>query len=197
MALRAEKKAATRTAISDAAMGLFLEHGFDKVTVAEVGEVARVSVNTVFNYFVTKEDLFFDRQEEVVGRLARAVAKAPDPAAAACELFEDELRRGEPTLGLHPESPKFWKVVEDSPALQARVRLLGELAEEALAKALMEAGRPEPDAWWAAAVLSGIDRALHAQIRRDLRKGQPLDVVRHDARATAARAYGAVSLAVS
>ncbi|WP_433218653.1 TetR/AcrR family transcriptional regulator [Dactylosporangium sp. CS-047395] len=197
MALRAEKKAATRTAISDAAMGLFLARGFDKVTVAEVGEVARVSVNTVFNYFATKEDLFFDRQDEVVGRLAGAVRDAPDPAAAALKLFEEELDRGEPTLGLHPDSPRFWKVVEDSPALQARVRLLGELAEEAVATALMAAGRPEPDAWWAAAVLAGIDRSLHAQIRRDIGKGQPPDVVRHEVRRTARRAYTAAGRALS
>lgn len=73
VALRAEKKAATRTAIADAALALFLTKGFDRVTVAEVADAARVSVNTAFNYFPTKEDLFFDRQDEVVQRLAGAV----------------------------------------------------------------------------------------------------------------------------
>ncbi|MFI5909538.1 TetR/AcrR family transcriptional regulator [Dactylosporangium sp. NPDC051541] len=197
MALRAEKKAATRTAIAHAATALFMDRGFDKVTVAEVGEAARVSVNTVFNYFATKEDLFFDRQDEVIARLAGAVRGATDPARAALALFRAELDSDEPTLGLHPDSPRFWKVVEDSPALQARLRLLGEAAEEAVATALIESGRPEPDAWWAAAILSGIDRTLHAQIRRDLQKGKPVSLVRAEVRETAERAYTAASRALA
>ena len=40
-------------------MRLFLERSFDQVTIAEIAEAADVSVNTVFNYFPTKEDLFF------------------------------------------------------------------------------------------------------------------------------------------
>ncbi|BBJ40169.1 hypothetical protein SSPO_028870 [Streptomyces antimycoticus] len=39
------------------ATGLFLERGFDRVTVAEVAAAAEVSVNTVYNYFPAKEDL--------------------------------------------------------------------------------------------------------------------------------------------
>ena len=56
--LRERKKLATRRAISDIATGLFMERGFDNVTVAEVAEVANVAKMTVFNYFPRKEDLF-------------------------------------------------------------------------------------------------------------------------------------------
>jgi AcrR family transcriptional regulator len=52
--LRERKKRQTRLAISDVAMGLFAERGFDRVTVADVAKAADVSVNTVFNYFPTK-----------------------------------------------------------------------------------------------------------------------------------------------
>ena len=57
---RQRKKDETRRAIAEAAMRLFLENSFDKVTIAQIAETADVSVNTVFNYFPTKEDLFFN-----------------------------------------------------------------------------------------------------------------------------------------
>ena len=189
MALRAEKKAATRTAIADAALALFLARGFDRVTVAEVAEAARVSVNTAFNSFPTKEDLFFDRQEQVVQRLAAAVrGRAPheSPVDAVRRLFLEELDRGEPTLGLSPGAEAFWRVVEESPALQARARLLSQLAEEALAEVL-------GGVRWRAAVLAGVDRALHAQIRDRIRAGADPDTVRAEVRAEAEIAYEALS----
>ncbi|MDG6105714.1 TetR/AcrR family transcriptional regulator [Dactylosporangium aurantiacum] len=192
MALRAEKKAATRTAIADAALGLFLARGFDRVTVAEVADAARVSVNTAFNYFPTKEDLFFDRQDEVVQRLAGAVrGRAPgeSPVAAARRLFLEELDRGEPTLGLSPDVGAFWKVIEESPALQARARLLAQRAEEALAAAL-DGGR------WQAAMLVGVDRALHALIRDRMRAGADPAAVRAEVRAEAEAAFAALSRAL-
>jgi AcrR family transcriptional regulator len=57
--LRERKKRATRETIAAAAMDLFMERGFDEVTVAEVAEAAEVSEKTVFNYFPTKEELVF------------------------------------------------------------------------------------------------------------------------------------------
>ena len=199
--LRAEKKAATRTAIADAALALFLDRGFDRVTVAEVADAARVSVNTAFNYFPTKEDLFFDRQDEVVLRLAGAVRDrrpGESPVAAVRRMFLGELDRGEPTVGLSPDVGAFWQVVEDSPALQARARLLSQRAEEALAEALTEAlaeTATAAGARWRAAVLAGVDRALHAQVRDRMRAGEDPGAVRAAVRAEAETAYAALARA--
>ena len=44
-------------------MRLFLERGFDQVSVAEVARAADVSEATVFNYFPTKEDLVYERMD--------------------------------------------------------------------------------------------------------------------------------------
>ncbi|GAA0726274.1 TetR/AcrR family transcriptional regulator [Dactylosporangium roseum] len=198
MALRAEKKAATRTALADAALALFLERGFDRVTVAEVAEAARVSVNTAFNYFPTKEDLFFDRQDAVVRRLADAVSSrlpGESPAAAVRALFLAELDRDEPTLGLSPGAAGFWRVIDGSAALQARARRLTESAEAALA-AVLAGAVGERSAGWAAAVLAGVDRALHAEIRRRMLAGADPAEVRAAIRATAEDAFAAAARAL-
>ncbi|MEV6100588.1 TetR family transcriptional regulator [Nocardia sp. NPDC051981] len=184
MALREEKKRATRTALADAAMALFAEKGFDRVTVAEVARAANVSVNTAFNYFPTKEDLFFDRQDEVANRLATAVRdRVPGESAAAAvrRAFLDRVRRDDPTLGLSPGATTFWRLIDDSPALQARLRRLGEQTETALAEALAEATGTSPDdptARLVAAALAGLDRTLHAEIRRATLAGADPETVR-------------------
>ncbi|GAB0101604.1 TetR/AcrR family transcriptional regulator [Nocardia sp. JMUB6875] len=184
MALREEKKLATRTALADAAMALFAEKGFDKVTVAEIARAANVSVNTAFNYFPTKEDLFFDRQDEVADRMAAAVReREPGESAAAAirRAFLDRVHRDDPTLGLSPAATAFWQLIDDSPALQARLRQLGERSEAALAQALSDATDAEPHdptPRLVAAALAGLDRALHAEIRRAILAGMDPDAVR-------------------
>lgn len=54
--LRERKRAATRTAISDAARALTLEHGFSNFTIEQLCEQVGVSRRTFFNYFPSKED---------------------------------------------------------------------------------------------------------------------------------------------
>ena len=75
--LRAAKKARTRPAISDIATRLFCAHGFEEVTVAQIAAAADVSVKTVFNYFPTKEDLFFDRADDLLEVLVAAITERP------------------------------------------------------------------------------------------------------------------------
>src|SRR5919201_2892682 len=85
MGLRERKKQQTRQLIADTAWRLFADRGFEQVTVAEVARQAQVAVATVFNYFPTKEDLFYSRLETFGARLVDAVAARPpgEPALAA------------------------------------------------------------------------------------------------------------------
>ncbi|QLY33237.1 TetR family transcriptional regulator [Nocardia huaxiensis] len=203
MALREEKKRATRTALADTAMVMFAERGFEKVTVAEIARAANVSVNTAFNYFPTKEDLFFDRQDEVIDRLARAVRERADgesAAAAVRRVFLDELARDEPTLGLSTAAIPFWRMIDGSPALQARLRRLNEESEAALADSLtaaMGTGDSDPAPRLLAAVLAGVDRALHAEIRRGILAGENPEVVRARVEDAATHGFDRVAASLS
>ncbi|HVL95958.1 MAG TPA: TetR family transcriptional regulator [Solirubrobacteraceae bacterium] len=92
--LREVKKARTRQAISDIATRLFMERGFEAVTVAEIAAEADVSVKTVFNYFPAKEDLFFDRAAELIGGLEATIRDRPagvTVAGALHRLLADNL----------------------------------------------------------------------------------------------------------
>lgn len=98
--LRERKKRQTRQYISDVATGLFIERGFDTVTVAEIADAANVSVNTVYNYFPAKEDLFFDRSAGLVDRMVRWVrgrnkgSRPPSPSCANCARRSRRSRHG-------------------------------------------------------------------------------------------------------
>ncbi|MCA9536737.1 MAG: TetR family transcriptional regulator [Myxococcales bacterium] len=61
--LRERKKVQTREALVNAARDLFLERGFESVTVDEIAQVANVSRRTFFRYFPTKEAAAFPNRE--------------------------------------------------------------------------------------------------------------------------------------
>src|SRR3954465_13413644 len=72
---RTRKRLATRQSISDTATRLFLERGFDSVTIDDIAAAADVGRMTVFNHFPRKEDMFFDREEEIQTLVFEAIRK--------------------------------------------------------------------------------------------------------------------------
>lgn len=164
LSLRERKKRETRQRISDVAMGLFMRHGFDKVTVAEVARAADVSVNTVFNYFKTKEELFLDRQDTAEGFLADLVRdRAPGVSAlrAIRDDFLNAVRTRHWRYGFNPGADWWHQMVADSPALTAAVKRLDETREEKLAEALADEADADPDDLTPRVVAAQICAALH------------------------------------
>jgi AcrR family transcriptional regulator len=147
--LREQKKRATRETISAVATRLFLERGFDNVTVAEVAAAANVSKMTVFNYFPRKEDLFFDREQEGNELIERALLeRAPhiSPLGALHALALRLQQERHAFAKMTDSVVAFWRTVEESPALSARSHELRAEMEAALPRLLAKAvGRPEPD----------------------------------------------------
>ena len=104
---RSRKRLATRQGISNVATHLFIERGFDQVTVDEIAEAADVGRMTVFNHFPHKEDMFFDLDEEGRGILREALAKR-DAKVAPIETYRRLAHRlvaeGAPSLNSLPEA---------------------------------------------------------------------------------------------
>jgi AcrR family transcriptional regulator len=162
--LRERKKAQTRLAISNVATKMFIERGFDDVTVAEVAAAADVSVATIFNYFETKEELFFDREGETIEAQRRFIVERKTGETITSVLHREFLAAidaGVPQVMVH--GPSFFRTIDGSSALRARVRLGFEKAEASLADTLAEetearAGDPTP--LLVAAMLVAIQRTL-------------------------------------
>ncbi|MEU5263897.1 TetR/AcrR family transcriptional regulator [Amycolatopsis sp. NPDC021455] len=139
--LRERKKQATRLLISNVATALFVQRGFDEVTVAEVAEAAGVSKMTVFNYFPRKEDLFLDRHADRLAELVSVVRSRPagtSPCTALRRHQHGLLASGHPLSGAIAGGPGFWSVLTSSPALLARWYEQEREIAEALAEVLTE-----------------------------------------------------------
>ncbi|MFD9944982.1 TetR/AcrR family transcriptional regulator [Nonomuraea sp. NPDC059023] len=146
--LRERKKRETRERIADMAMGLFMMRGFENVTVAEVARAADISVNTVFNYFRTKEDLFMDRWDEVEdlpSKVVRERGRGESVLAAFRRDFLDALDTGDWRYGLNEGAEEFGKLVGDSPSLMARMRELEDATDLRLARTVAEDVEADPD----------------------------------------------------
>jgi len=115
----------TRAMIAEVAARLFLERGFDTVTVADVAQEAGVSSVTVFKHFPRKEDLFLDRSVDAVDLLRSAVRDRAPGVDVLASLRDMTLRlvgARHPLSGVNDRSIPFFRTVAASPALVARAR---------------------------------------------------------------------------
>ncbi|MFG2722985.1 TetR/AcrR family transcriptional regulator [Streptomyces sp. NPDC048416] len=176
--LRERKKRETRQRISDLATGLFLERGFEAVTIAEVAEQADVSVNTVYNYFPAKEDLFLDRSKGIVDRLSRWVRGRDDGESAAGAVLRElrgEVESVSPRVGLMEGYKRFMAVIHDSPALKARLWAVGQEVLENLDATLREevgAAPDEPLPSLIAGQINWVHQTAMAAISREMMAGR-------------------------
>jgi AcrR family transcriptional regulator len=199
MGLRELKKQQTRQLIADTAWQLFADRGFDRVTVAEVARQAQVAEATVFNYFPTKEDLFYSRLEAFGAGLLEAVAarEPGEPALAAVRryllgsgglLAQIAAGDAEALQRLRTVS----RVIAASPSLLAREQQAIARSTDALAELLAaETGAPTDDvtARVAANALLGVQRTLVDHVRRRVLADDQPERLADDVRELGRRAF--------
>jgi AcrR family transcriptional regulator len=146
---RERKKAATRKAISDVATMMFLERGFDNVSIREVADAADVSPTTVFAHFPQKEALVFDEDDEQRDRLVSAVRDRPKGSTInraihdfyATEMTANIVEHGDEV------TRTFMRFLNETPALRDYAAKMWLRHEDTLSDAIAEElGLPHPTA---------------------------------------------------
>jgi AcrR family transcriptional regulator len=169
--LREQRRQRTREAIVDAAAELFVERGFDAVSVSEIAQRAGVVEKTVFNHFPVKEGLVFESDPPMRAALLDAVRRRPAgesvAAAAGGFVVAAVSRLGDPAAA--EGMTEMTRVIRGSRTLQGREReilgaLTDSLAEQITLETRATPGELEP--WLAANAVLGLYSSL-LELARD------------------------------
>ncbi len=140
---RERKKAATRKAIADTALTMFLERGYDAVGIREIAAEADVAVTTLFAHFPSKEALLFDEDRKREEWLIRAVTDR-EPGLSIPQALRRRLHATVREFA-RPGAATFWQLVDGSPALREYASTMWLRHEDALATTIAaDLGRSEP-----------------------------------------------------
>ncbi|MFE4519974.1 TetR family transcriptional regulator [Kitasatospora sp. NPDC056783] len=135
--LRERKKAATREALSWAALRLAVERGLENVRVEDIAAAAGVSPRTYNNYFSSKAEAIVHRHRERILRSAEVLRQRP-----AGEPLWEALTRAllAPYDGMPEQPDPQWtagiRLVLREPALQAELMRDGARTAAGLAAAV-------------------------------------------------------------
>ncbi|MFD7107784.1 TetR/AcrR family transcriptional regulator [Streptomyces celluloflavus] len=198
LGLRERKKQRTRETISDAAVRLFLERGFDGVTVAQIAEAADVSIMTVFNYFPTKEDLVLSRCDGCFGEPVAIVRDCrPEDSLLDFVLsrFMAGLDQRDPSTGLcdEPGFLAFQRVIRKVPSLELGLLDRCMRTRSELTVVLAERIGEQPGGILSTVAAAQIVVAQQALFFRNLDQvlaGRDLDAVHVECSAEAERVFG-------
>ncbi|CAM5592093.1 TetR family transcriptional regulator OS=Streptomyces alboniger OX=132473 GN=CP975_16845 PE=4 SV=1 [Streptomyces alboniger] len=197
LGLRERKKRQTAHRIWRNALDLFLERGFDQVSVAEIAAAADVSKMTVFNYFGTKEDVLLAPMEEHVADAADAVRdREPGESAVAAlrRQFLAKIAERDPSIGLNDDTGvvELHRLISDTPALARRVMLFQMRGVDLLTEVLAEETGDRLTAGIAAHQLVSAREAVIAENCRRLLAGDRADAMAADCAELAERAFDLV-----
>ncbi|GGZ62332.1 TetR/AcrR family transcriptional regulator [Streptomyces subrutilus] len=193
--LRENKKLRTRRQLAATALELFLERGFDAVSVADVAAAAEVSKPTLFRYFPSKEDLVLDRfadHQDEAARIVRDRSPGRKPVGAVHEHFVAALGERDPITGLcdHPDVLAFQRLLYSTAGLQTRIAHYGAREVELLAAVLEAESVPPLTARLASRHLVATRQELGRTNWRRIEAGQSADEAHPAAVADADRAFG-------
>jgi AcrR family transcriptional regulator len=126
-------KARKKALFIEAAEKLFLHNGFENTSIDEVAKAAGMTKRTLYQYFVSKEDLFYAVTLAGGRMLAEAYVQAFDKGTTALE----KIRLGnEAYLKFYTENPDLFRLLNYRPANQKNADASPHFNEIALLDAL-------------------------------------------------------------
>ncbi|WP_222932687.1 TetR family transcriptional regulator [Nocardia yunnanensis] len=142
--LRARKRRRTQDTITDCALRLFEEKGYDAVTVEEIADAADVAPRTFYRYFPAKEDVVLGNPD---GRAATlAVLSHRHPGETDSE-FVARAMLAALTAGDPERTARSYRLIQSVPSLQARMfRLMWGGDQEQFVDALLDGTERTRDA---------------------------------------------------
>ena len=110
---RAREKEALRARILDAATSLFVEEGYENVSIRKIAERIEYSPATIYLYFKDKAELIAAICEEAFGEMLGSIGEAAESAADPVEA----LRRGmRAYIDFGIRHPSHYRIVFSTPA---------------------------------------------------------------------------------
>lgn len=178
---RDRKKRLTRERIVDAAVRLFLDHGYESTTVAQIAAAADVDPKTFFNYFGSKGEVLFDRpglyDEALLGVIADR-RPGERPGELLGRVLDDFGSRVLPFLApprAAAERSRLNKLIMETPALQVTLATLVQTLQQRQAEALRAAFPGELDEVTAAAMTGALFGAMYQAALVSIRSGHTRD----------------------
>ncbi|WP_329377911.1 TetR/AcrR family transcriptional regulator [Streptomyces sp. NBC_01716] len=171
--LRERTRRAVRAEITETAMRLFAENGFDATTVDQIATSSGISRRSFFHYFGSKEDLVLG-DTEALGETVRAALEArpaEEPAWAAIRAAFLALHAEK---GMETDGLTVARMYHEAPSLRARhlekhLRWQVLLAPDIQRRlGLPDSATPDPRARaFVAAALACLDAAVDAWCESD------------------------------
>ena len=132
--------------LREAALELFLEHGYENVTVAQITERAGLTRRSFSRYFTDKRDVLFAGSERLPAVLARGVRHADSTLSPFEALLTALVDVAGGRADQAPLAAQRRAVVRASPELQERGRTKFAAVTDAVADALRDRGTAESEA---------------------------------------------------
>lgn len=120
MGHRERKKARTKQLLTETALRLFVERGYDETKIDDITAAADVVQRTFFRYFTSKDDVLFSWYESISCGGVEALKARPKGEGVVSALAAALLESSRLISVLHPVVVVTRQVMQKSPGIQAR-----------------------------------------------------------------------------
>ena len=177
---REQQKEDLRRTILDAAAGLFLEHGYEALSMRQIAERIGYSATTIYRYYEDKDDLLFAIVQEGFLRFGQALAKA---AESSDDPRERLSALGHAYIGFGLKNPVYYRLMfmqrfdflfecraeQQAPVIDSFAVLRGAV-EQAMRAGVLRQGDPETTSVVIWSVVHGITSLAIAGAKQFNRK---------------------------